>query len=359
MSFQLIRRAQVEPAEDYGFFGPDSVTWKVWSYPTSLAIGFSRAVSIEQLDPALVAAVDDAGGVRARTRTRYDRTLHYFALVMFGDSATATRAANVLVKVHAKAVGTEPLSGNRYDANDPASQLWIHLTAWHSILKAYERYGPGPLSDAEERRYWEECAIAAELQTCSPGDVPRTRDGVRAYFESMRPKLAGSEAAQSMLDYVLGADYALPELPRGFGWLTWLLYRAHRMAILATYPRWMRRMAGLRQGPIADALIVVPMRLLYRALAALRPALPTVLSGISPSTVPVVAPVFLGVPPRNRRVVSPAEARERLEILAPRLEYERFRALVEARRAAGARTEAELGVGPDVPESLALIGPTA
>jgi len=48
--------------------------------------------------------------------------------------------------VHSKAVGTEPLSGARYDANDPQSQLWIHLTAWHSILYAYERYWPGRLS---------------------------------------------------------------------------------------------------------------------------------------------------------------------------------------------------------------------
>jgi hypothetical protein len=43
MSFKVIRRKDVEPLEDYGFFGPDSVTWKVWSDPTSFAIGFSRA----------------------------------------------------------------------------------------------------------------------------------------------------------------------------------------------------------------------------------------------------------------------------------------------------------------------------
>ena len=39
-------------------------------------------------------------------------------------------------------------------------------------------------------------ATVAELQTCDPADVPRTREGIRAYFEAMRPKLAGSEAAQ-------------------------------------------------------------------------------------------------------------------------------------------------------------------
>ena len=26
----------VTPHQDYGFFGPDSVTWRVWGYPSSL-----------------------------------------------------------------------------------------------------------------------------------------------------------------------------------------------------------------------------------------------------------------------------------------------------------------------------------
>jgi uncharacterized protein (DUF2236 family) len=50
--------AAVQPHEDYGFFGPGSVTWKVWGYPTSLTVGFQRSVVVEELDPNLVAAVD-------------------------------------------------------------------------------------------------------------------------------------------------------------------------------------------------------------------------------------------------------------------------------------------------------------
>ena len=174
---ELMSLPQVEAAEDYGFFGPDSVTWKVWSYPTSLTIGFQRSVVIEELDPALVAAVDKTHEIYKRPRTRYDRTLRYFAMVAFGDSASTVKAADVLVKIHSKAVGTDEVTGIRYDANDPASQLWIHLTAWHSILVAYEKYGPGKLSAEEEERYWAECALAAELQTCDP--VRRTEHARR------------------------------------------------------------------------------------------------------------------------------------------------------------------------------------
>lgn len=147
--------AAVQPHEDYGFFGPGSVTWKVWGYPTSLTVGFQRSVVVEELDPNLVAAVDKTHDIYRRPRTRYDRTLRYFSMAAFGGSRETATAADVLVKIHSKAIGTEPYSGGRYDANDPASQLWIHLTAWHSILYAYEKYGPGPLSPQEEARYWQ------------------------------------------------------------------------------------------------------------------------------------------------------------------------------------------------------------
>ena len=355
MGFKLIKREDVEPLEDYGFFGPDSVTWKVWSYPTSFAIGFSRAVTIEELDPDLIAAVVASGGVRERTRTRYDRTLRYFALVKFGDTRTATRASDVLVKVHAKAVGTEPLSGNTYDANAPHSQLWIHMTAWHSILKAYEHYGPGKLTAEEEAQYWEECAIAAELQTCDPDDVPRTREGVREYFEYMRPRIAGSEEAQEMMDFLLNVHYVLPEARGPFKPVVWFINKTQRMAIIATMPHWMRRMGGTPQSRVTDALITPFMRLQYRLLNALpKRLLVSLVRVISPSTVPVVAPMLMNVAPKHAETLTPAQARERYGILKPTEEYARFRALVEAKKAGRDLSV----VGPDREDSIALLGPT-
>ncbi len=34
---------------DYGAFGPDSVTWKVWGHTTTPVLGFQRAVVVEEL----------------------------------------------------------------------------------------------------------------------------------------------------------------------------------------------------------------------------------------------------------------------------------------------------------------------
>lgn len=317
--------------EDYGFFGPDSVTWKVWGYPTSLTIGFQRSVVVEELDPNLVAAVDKTHDIYKRPRTRYDRTLRYFAMVAFGGSRETATAADVLVKIHSKAIGIEPNGGGRYDANDPASQLWIHLTAWHSILYAYEKYGPGPLSPQDEARYWEECALAAELQTCAPHDVPRTRDGVRRYFASMRPQLRASDIAVQAMNHLLDADVMLPPMPKAMRPAARLVSWVMRAGTIATMPRWMREMSGLEQSGFVDALVRPVLWTSFHAIRLSPRVELAMLKVLSPMTHPVVAPIKLGVAPINPEVVTPAEARHRYGLARPADAHQELRARQAAR----------------------------
>ncbi len=309
MALPLLRKRTIDPHEDYGFFGPDSVTWKVWSYPTSLTVGFQRAVVIEELDPALVAAVDTTQGIYARPRTRYDRTLRYFAMVAFADSRSTSQAADVLVKVHSKGIGTDPVTGQRYDANDPDSQLWIQLTGWHSILKAYEMYGPGKLTDAEEQQYWAECAVAAELQTCSPDDIPRSRAELHAYYERMRPQLLGSGLAQKAMHHLLDASVMLPPMPKALAPVNWAASRVLRAATIATMPRWMRETGGLEQSHAVDLAVVPVMKVAFFLANLNKRAKLELLGFLSPMTAPVVAPIIYGVEPTHPVVRTPAEAR--------------------------------------------------
>lgn len=348
-----LRRSEVEPHEDYGFFGPGSVVWKVWSYPTAPTVGFQRAVVVEELDPPLVAAVDRTQGIYQRPRTRYDRTLRYFAMVAFAGSREVCKAADVLVKVHSKAIGHLPHGGGTYDANDPASQLWIQLTGWHSILYAYEKYGPGKLTEREEGEYWEACALAAELQTCSPDDVPRDRDGVRAYFERMRPRLSASPIARQAMRHLLTTELVLPAVPLWAKPLSLAVARAQRIATIATMPRWMREMAGIRQSRLLDLLIVPVMKTAF-ALAHLNPRVELrLLERLSPSTVSVIAPVKLGIPPRNKEVLTPAEARARHGYAKPAEAHLELR----ARQAARVFGDGEAPSDQGLIESQEVLGP--
>lgn len=308
----------IDPPEDYGFFAPDSVTRRVWGYPSTPLIGIQRATVIEELDPNLIAAVHNTRANYDRLPTRYARTVQYFASVAFADSRTVTKMADVLVKVHSKAIGIEPVSGKPYDANDPASQLWILITGWHSVLKAYETFGPGKLTEDEERRYWAECAVAAELQTCDPADVPRSRAEVHAYFEAWRPRLAASEAAQQMMNHLLDAGRVL--VPRRGLWrligpiANWSM----RAGTISTMPRYMRTMAGVRQGPVTDLVIRLYLRAVFGFVHRSDFVKRTILAVLAPKTVAVLEPHWRAVEPINPEVLTPAEARARYGYDRPR-----------------------------------------
>ncbi|MEU0542345.1 oxygenase MpaB family protein [Nocardia sp. NPDC005978] len=288
---------------DYGFFGPDSPTWKVWTAPTAL-IGFQRSVVLEHFDPDLTAAVADVGGIYSDPRGRLDHTFAYFLIAAVGDSRMAVEASDHLMRVHAKATGIEPIGGKRYSANNPDSQLWIHVTGWHSVLKCYEMYGPGPLSEDEERRYWAECVVAAELQTCRPADVPTSRAEVREYFARVRPKLSCSERAWEGMHYLLFT-------PRDKGFKLWSGSRLVAPAAIATLPEWMRRTGGFDQPGVVDKAYPPAVRTAMRALANDKLELKVAKNFIGPMTGRLLGQHLSAGVPVNPVTVTPAEAKQR------------------------------------------------
>lgn len=174
-------------------------------------------MTIEHLDPDLVAAVDDSGEVYKRTPVRYDRTMEFFAAVLFADAQTVTRMSDILMKVHDRSYGKNPVTGNDYGANRSSSQLWILVTAWHSILYTYEKYGPGKLNRDEENEYREAMSVTAAFQTINPEDVPATRGEVLKFLDDWRQKLSASEAAIRNVDHIIdGFETIEPNLPKWF-----------------------------------------------------------------------------------------------------------------------------------------------
>ena len=259
---------------DEGFFGPGSVAWKVWSYPTSALQGFFRAVTIEHLDPDLVAAVDDSGQVYKRTPIRYDRTMEFFAAVLFADSQTVIRMSDILMKVHDR---------------------------------SYEKFGPGKLSRDEENEYWAQMAISASFQPIRQEDLPTTRGEVQKFFDDWREKLSASEAAIRKTDHILDGFRTIePDLPK---WLITLGRPFLRWSIIATYPRWMRPMLGVKQSHLADSLSIAFWRPIYKVLDNNPKLFLWLLERICPRAVRYMEPLLLKTPAKTPRVYTPAVAR--------------------------------------------------
>nr|WP_191094028.1 oxygenase MpaB family protein [Nocardia colli] len=183
----------------------------------------------------------------------------------------------------------------RYDANDPGAQLWIHLTAWHSVLYTYEKFGVD--------------------------EVPRSRAEMRAYYERMRPILAATEATQQHVDLLLNsASTLLPDsvLLRPVAKLTQTLFRK---ATIATLPRWMRKMGGVQQSRVTDAAVTVALRVMFRSIAQSVAAQRFIVRLTSPLTAPVLDPILCAVPPKNPVVWTPEEARAHYGTVRPAEQY--------------------------------------
>lgn len=298
----------VPPMPDHGFFAPDSVARRVWSYPTSLTVGFARAVTIEHLDPMLAASVVASGQVKQRTPLRYDRTMQYFATILFGDAASVVKSSEILMKIHKRSVGTDEVTGDTYDANDPDSQMWIHLTAWHSILYTYEMFGPGKLSPEDEAEYWRECVVAAKFQTIDTENMPRTREDVVAYFDEFRSKMVMSDGAQDMFRFLVHMHRSsLPEdVP---AWIRHPMNALTSRAVVATMPRWMREMGGTPQSRVTDAAVVAVLKPMLWAMYRTTGVKLWVLKKMTPRTHPILDPFFRGREPVQDKVWDVDEAR--------------------------------------------------
>lgn len=291
--------------EDYGFFGPDSVAWQVWSHPAILP-GLQRAVAMQFLNPFFAAAHEDAKAIYRQPAHFYDITLSFLLAGIFGDSRTAWETSDFIKNIHARVTGVEPISKRRYHANNPEAQLFTHIDGWQSMLKCYELFGPGPLDPERDRQYWAECAIAAELFTCKPEDVPDSRDGVRKYYAALRPELCMSVHARSGMRQQLytSGPYADTKIK--------LISRLSAPGALATIPKWARQLSGLDQPALVDRLSVPIFRGIFRGLGTTQRTTWMAVRLAAPIAGGIVRQHLTAPEPRLRRVVTPAAARQEL-----------------------------------------------
>ena len=148
-------------SDDRGLFGPDSVSWRVIGHPAAL-VGGLRALLLQALHPLAMAGVAQHSNYLEDPMGRLRRTAGYVSTVTFGTHAEAEAAADMVRGVHRHVHGTDPVTGRRYSASDPATMVWVHCVEVHSFLAAYRAYAR-PISRADQDRYLAEQVEAAVL----------------------------------------------------------------------------------------------------------------------------------------------------------------------------------------------------
>ena len=255
--------------DDLGYFGPDSVSWRVHREVTVL-FGGARAVLMQAAHPLVIAGARESGFYERNPWRRLQRTLILTYTITFGTKAEADAAAERINEVHGRINGVDPVTGMAYDALDPELLLYVHASLVDSAL-LFEELTVGKLDDAGRQRFHEEQMLAAEMVRVPRDIIPPTVRELRAYLRQV--EASGALRVTESADRV-AALFRDP--PKEAEWRP-ILRRVSRLAF-ATLPEPVREMYGVELTASRRAA----MRATFPAIRALRPLLPPKYRYIAP-----------------------------------------------------------------------------
>lgn len=176
---------------DPGWFGPDSVAWRVHADHSLLVAGIA-AFTLQALHPLAMAGVAEHSAFSEDFLGRTRRTGEFVQGVVYGSSREAEQLCALVRRVHKPVVGIAP-DGRPYDANDPELLDWVHVAEYIAIAAANRRFAVRPMGRAELDLYMAEVARVG-LGTGVP-HPPRSWAEALASLERHRPRLAVAEYA--------------------------------------------------------------------------------------------------------------------------------------------------------------------
>ena len=220
---------------DPGLFGPESVTWQVIG-DVAAFVGGVRALVVQAAHPEVAAGVSDHSSYRNDPLGRLSRTSAYVTATSYGALPEVERAIEIVRGAHGPVRGASP-RGRRYSASTPEYAAWVHNALTDSFLAAYQRYGRRPLSAGDADRFVAEQTQLGSRLSAAP--LPDTAAGLASWVAN-HPAAAPSPGMHEALSFL-----RRPPLPRS----QLIGYRLLFHAAVATIPRRLRRLLGIRRLP--------------------------------------------------------------------------------------------------------------
>ncbi len=157
---------------DPGYFGPNSMMWKVNKEITVL-FGGARALLMHASHPLIAAGARQTSFYQRDPWKRLIRTLSLQNSVTFGTKEEADDSATRINKLHEVIKGKDQITGKIYDALDHEQLLWVHACLQLSSIFFYEKTVK-KLTDDEKNLYHKENMLSAELVLVNIGKMPKT-----------------------------------------------------------------------------------------------------------------------------------------------------------------------------------------
>jgi len=190
---------------DPGYFGPDSMMWKVNKEITVL-FGGARALLMHAAHPLIAAGARQTSFYQRDPWKRLIRTLSLQNSVTFGTKAEADESAQRINKLHEVINGKDNVTGGYYDALDNEQLLWVHACLQISSIYFYEKTVKKLTLD-EKNQYHKENSIAAEMVLIDKDYLPKTHEELKKWvIEKSKEKdyLIHTDVAQDVANIISG-----------------------------------------------------------------------------------------------------------------------------------------------------------
>ena len=190
---------------DPGYFGPQSMMWKVNKEITVL-FGGARALLMHAAHPLIAAGARQTSFYQRDPWKRLIRTLSLQNSVTFGTKEEADESAHRINKLHEVIKGKDEITGGTYDALDHEQLLWVHACLQISSIYFYEKT-VSKLSISEKDQYHKENMLAAELVLIDKNQMPQTHEDLKEWVitkSKEKDYLVLTDVAKDVYDIIGG-----------------------------------------------------------------------------------------------------------------------------------------------------------
>ena len=256
---------------DPGYFGPQSMMWKVNKEITVL-FGGARALLMHAAHPLIAAGARQTSFYQRDPWKRLIRTLSLQNSVTFGTKEEADESAHRINKLHEVIKGEDEVTGKIYDALDHEQLLWVHACLQISSIYFYEKT-VRKLSDEEKNQYHNENLLSAKLVLIDLKQTPKTHLELKNWVaEKSKEKdyLIYTDVAKDVQEIIAGGPVPRHIKP---------IWPFIAFTAFQTLPKEFKLLYGVKDSKVKD--IILNLNLLLLKLS--RPLLPPFFRLIAPA----------------------------------------------------------------------------
>jgi uncharacterized protein (DUF2236 family) len=256
---------------DPGYFGPQSMMWKVNKEITVL-FGGARALLMHAAHPLIAAGARQTSFYQRDPWKRLIRTLSLQNSVTFGTIEEADESANRINKLHEVINGKDSVTGGYYDALDHEQLLWVHACLQISSIYFYEKTVK-KLTDAEKNQYHKENIVAAKLVLVDTSKMPQTHEELKAWvIEKSKQKdyLVKTDVADDVYNIIGGGPVPIHIKP---------IWPFIAFTAFNTLPKEFKSIYGIKESKVINVFVGFNLLLLKTT----RPFLPPFFRLIAPA----------------------------------------------------------------------------